>query len=87
MIRIIAIFSLLSFFSIMAVNADENAKRNVRYKSGKRIDFESLLIEGEKKKADYSVVTGNLGEEDLGLLKLRGDFNDFMAEDAKEEIQ
>ncbi|MFT6630176.1 MAG: hypothetical protein ACJAS4_000110 [Bacteriovoracaceae bacterium] len=71
----------------MAVNASENVKKTVRYKSGKRIDFESLLIEGEKKKADYSVVTGNIGEEDLGLLKLRDNFTDFMANDAKEEVQ
>jgi hypothetical protein len=87
MIRIISILSLLSFFSVMAVNASENVKKTVRYKSGKRIDFESLLIEGEKKKADYSVVTGNIGEEDLGLLKLRDNFTDFMANDAKEEVQ
>jgi hypothetical protein len=75
----------------MAVQAEETVKKNVkktvRYKSGKRIDFESLLIEGEKKKADYSVVTGNIGEEDLGLLKLRDNFTDQMANDAKEEIQ
>lgn len=92
MIRIIAILSLLTFFSVMAAaetkkSSKKEVKKTVRYKSGKRIDFESLLIEGEKKKADYSVVTGNLGEEDLGLLKLRENFNDTMASDFKEEIQ
>ena len=51
-----------------------------KYREGKKIDFESLLIEGQKKKPDYSVVTGNLGEKDLGLLKLRPDFLDTMAD-------
>ena len=86
MIRIIVISSLLCFFSYTTV-AKEGVKKTIRYKSGKRIDFESLLIEGEKKKADYSVVTGNIGEKDLGLLKLREDFVDLMVNDAKEEIQ
>jgi hypothetical protein len=58
-----------------------------RYKSGKRIDFESLLIEGEKKKADYAVVTGNLGEDDFGLLKFRENFLDLIAQDTQEEVE
>ena len=89
MIRIILIFSMLCFMASQAVAKEKNKK--VLYKSGKRIDFESLLIEGEKKKADYSVVTGNLGESDFGLLKFRSNFNDFMARDnhevVKEDIQ
>jgi hypothetical protein len=71
----------------LGVIAKEKTTKKVRYKSGKRIDFESLLIEGEKKKANYSVVTGNLGEKDLGLLKLRKNFNDFMEDDARENVQ
>ena len=63
------------------------AKKNIHYKKGKRIDFESLLVEGENKKPEMSVVTGNIGKKDLGLLKLRTDFNDFMANDAGENIQ
>ncbi len=86
MIRIISIFSLFSFLAFNAVSKDIS-KKKVRYKSGKRIDFESLLIEGEKKKADYSVVTGNLGETDFGLLKLRENFHDFMANDISEDIK
>ncbi len=83
--RIVAIFFLF-LFSISSYSADQKTK-NVRYKSGKHIDFQSLLIEGEKKKADYSVVTGNLGETDFGLLKLRENFHDFMALDHKEAIK
>ena len=57
-----------------------------KYREGKKIDFESLLIEGQKKKPDYAVVTGNLGEKDLGLLKLREDFIDKMTDDIGEEV-
>lgn len=62
-------------------------KEKLKYIKSKKIDFESLLIEGENKKPEISVVTGNLGEKDLGLLKLRENFNDFIADDAGEEIQ
>lgn len=83
MLKSIALILVMVSFSFFAKANDVN----VKYKSGKRIDFESLLIEGEAKKADYSVVTGNLGEEDFGLLRLRDDFTDMMAIDAQEEIQ
>lgn len=86
MIRIITTFLCLSLFSLSLI-AEEKKTSKPRYREGKKIDFESLLIEGQKKKADYSVVTGNLGEEDLGLLKLREDFLDTMADDASEEIE
>jgi hypothetical protein len=87
MARIIAIIGLLVVFSFSATAATNKKKVNVKYKQGERIDFESLLIEGEKKKADYSVVTGNIGEKDFGLLKLRDNFIDTMSDDAGEEIQ
>ncbi len=86
MIRIITVISILVFFSFSEVTFAKD-KKNVKFRQGKRIDFASLLIEGQKKKADYSVVTGNLGEIDMGLLKLREDFNDLMANDLQEEIQ
>ena len=72
-------------FNFSAIAKDSKAK--LKYKSGKRIDFKSLLIEGEKKKADFSVVTGNLGEEDLGLLKIRKDFTAEMQDEGKEAIE
>lgn len=75
---------------LVLISSDAWSKNEIKkpkYKSGKRIDFESLLIEGEKKKADYAVVTGNLGEDDFGLLKLREDFLDVMADDTQEEIK
>jgi hypothetical protein len=44
------------------------------------------LIEGENKKPELSVVTGNLGERDLGLIKTRENFLDYMINDAGEEL-
>jgi len=86
MIRIIFVLSLLTYFSLgQEAHSEEN--KTVKYRQSGRIDFESLLIEGQKKKADYSVVTGNLGEKDLGLLKLRDDFNDLMANDLGEDVK
>jgi hypothetical protein len=70
--------------SVFAVAA-ENSK-NVRYKKGKRLDFESLLVEGENKKPELAVVTGNLGEKDLSLLKLKENFQDENAVDYGEEV-
>lgn len=85
MIRIIVCLTLLLLFAFEAGAKEKNKKP--RFREGKKIDFESLLIEGQKKKADYSVVTGNLGESDFGLLKLRENFTDTMADDIGEEVQ
>ena len=63
------------------------SKKNVKYKSQGRIDFESLLIEGERKKPEMAVVTGNIGEKDSGLLKFRKDFLDIMAQDFGESVE
>lgn len=78
------IFILTLFFSLAVFAKQANKPK---YREGKKIDFESLLIEGEKKKPDYSVVTGNLGEQDLGLLKLRENFIDTMSVDASLEVE
>ena len=59
----------------------------IKYKDAGRIDFESLLIEGERKKPELSVVTGNIGEKDNGLMVIRKDFGDMMANDFGEVIQ
>ena len=78
----------ITIFSLNLILAYAKDKKDgVRYEKRKKIDFESLLIEGENKRPELSVVTGNLGEDDLGLLKLRENFHDMMADDAGEEIQ
>jgi hypothetical protein len=78
------IMTLLGFCLITVTNAKE---AGVKYKSGKKLDFEALLIEGENKKAEISVVTGNMGGDDLGLLKLREDFKDLNTHDSGEVIE
>lgn len=84
--KVLIILSVL-MFSAGVYAANKSEKTKVRYKKGGRIDFESLLIEGERKKPEMSVVTGNIGEKDTGLLKFRKNFNDMMAKDFGEKVR
>ena len=59
---------------------------NVRYKKGKDLDFEELLIQGQWKRPDIAVVTGNEGKDGNGLLKLRENFTDRIAVDFGETV-
>ena len=78
----------LVFCFLLSLNGfAKEGKSKVKYKKGKKLNFESLLIEGEQKKPEMSVVTGNVGEKDLGLLKLRKNFNDYMANSSGEKIK
>ena len=64
-----------------------DSKKGVKYRKGKKIDFESLLIQGEKKRAEILVVTGD-AEDDLGgLLRLRENFQDHQADDFGEDLR
>lgn len=65
----------------------ESKNVKIKYKESGRIDFESLLIEGERKKPEMSVVTGNIGEKDNGLMIFREDFKDMMANDFGEVVE
>jgi hypothetical protein len=80
-------FFLCLMLITLSFSAFADEAKNVKYREGKKIDFETLLIEGEGKKPELSVVTGNSGEKDLGLLKLRENFTDFIADDIGEEIK
>ncbi len=60
--------------------------KGVRYRKGKDVNFEELLIQGQLKRPEITVVTGNVGEGDDGLLRLRENFMDRIAEDVGEEI-
>lgn len=51
----------------------------IKYRETGRIDFESILVEGEKKKPEMAVVTGNVGEKDEGVMIMRSDFNESIA--------
>ena len=81
--RVSIIISML-FISTSSFAADSTKK--VRYSKGKRVDFESLLIEGQIKRPDISIVTGNMGESMNGLLRLRENFIDEIAKDVGEDI-
>lgn len=59
----------------------------VKYKAGKDLNFEQLVIEGQLKRPELSVVTGDSDENGNGLLRLRENFVDRMAEAAGEEAQ
>lgn len=91
--KIMVVSVFIGLFITSSVLAESTASntlmkgKNVHYKSQGRVDFESLLIEGERKKPEMSVVTGNIGEKDSGLLKFRKDFLDVMADDFGEKIQ
>ena len=71
---------------IFSLSAQESGKKSVRYTRGKKLDFESLLIEGHLKRPEISVVTGNAGDDDDGLLRLRKNFIDQIAMDAGESV-
>lgn len=77
---------LITALILLSLSTFSYGASTPKYREAGKIDFESLLIEGQKKKPDYSVVTGNLGEKDLGLLKLRTDFLDTMADTVGEEV-
>lgn len=86
--HIVILLSLILSSTVFAKNTEENKEGvKVKYKESGRIDFESLLIEGERKKPELSVVTGNTGEKDTGLMVFRKDFKDMMANDFGEVIE
>ena len=82
------------FTSQIALQANTEVKKEesvknvkVKYKESGRIDFESLLIEGERKKPELSVVTGNVGEKDSGLMIMRENFTDMMMNEFGEVVE
>lgn len=89
MIIFITLLTSLGAFAsdLPEAKKEETKTGKITYKGTGRIDFESLLIEGERKKPELSVVTGNIGEEDNGLMVMRKDFGDMMANDFGEVIE
>jgi hypothetical protein len=74
---------LVGMTSARAEDAVSNQK--VKYTEGKDVNFEELLIQGQLKRPDVSVVTGNVKEGADGLLRLRENFLDRVTSDAGEE--
>jgi hypothetical protein len=78
------------FFLTSITHAAKSApeeKQNVKYRKSKKINFETLLIEGQNQKGDLDVITGNVGDDGDGLLKLRKNFLDQIAVDAGEKVK
>jgi hypothetical protein len=74
----------------MAFATDSKTVRNkvgIRYKKSKTVDFESLLIQGERKRADILVVTGDADDDLGGLLRLRENFLDHQGQDFGEVVE
>lgn len=83
--KYLLIFSIVIPNLIMANTDAEKGK--VKFKNSKEINFEELLIQGQIKRPEISIVTGNENKEEDSLLKLRENFTDRMAMDFGEEIK
>jgi hypothetical protein len=79
---IVVLLMVVSGFSALA---EEATNSKVKYSAGKDVNFEELLIQGQLKRPDISVVTGNVKEGADGLLRLRENFLDRVTSDAGEE--
>jgi hypothetical protein len=89
------IFGLMSF-GISSAFADETshstttqfseAKPQVKYQAAKDVNFEEMLIQGQIRRPEISVVTGNTQQGADGLLRLRENFTDRIQMDAGEEL-
>jgi len=66
---------------------NQSSVSQVKYRSGKEIRFDELLIQGQMKRAELSVVTGDPWEVSDGLLRLRENFLDHASLDLSEEVQ
>lgn len=77
---------IFAALALAAPEASDPAQPRVRYKAGKDLNFEEILIEGQLQRPEVSVVTGQEEQDTNGLLRLREDFADRMAIDFGEAI-
>ena len=84
----VAVLSTFPFFgySSAEVTGPSVSNPGVKYKSGKDLNFEDLLIQGALKRPDLVVITGDLSQSSDELLSLRTDFLDRVTGDAGGEI-
>lgn len=70
-----------------SADADPTKAKKIKYKAGKQVDFDKQTIQGELRRPEISVVTGNDKTTDNGLLRLREDFVDRITAHAGEEVE
>ncbi len=70
-----------------STGARANAPAKVRYKKGKDIQFDELVIQGQAERPEATIVTGAVVEGGDGLVRLRENFVDRIASDYAEEVQ
>ena len=68
-------------------NAPKEPDAKVRYRSGKDVNFDELLINGQLKRPELTVVTGNTAQGTDGLLRLRENFIDQTQMDLGEQVE
>ena len=69
------------------IDAAKNPDAKIKYKAGKELNFEQLVIEGTLKRPEMAIVTGDADENGNGLLRLRENFQDRLTESAGKEVQ
>jgi hypothetical protein len=76
------------FVAAASLAADESSapKSGVKYRQQKDVNFEALLIQGQLKRPEVSVVTGNTPQGADGILRLRENFNDRIAAEIGQEV-
>lgn len=89
---ILTLFVLFGMIPLVTAHAVEETPAapkapTVKYTTGKDVDFEKLLIQGEIKQPEVSIVTGNIQQGTDGLLRLRENFTDRISMDGGEELQ
>lgn len=67
---------LTTCFTYADEDKSADTQKGVRYKKGKDVNFEDLLINGQLRRQDITVVTGNDTQTTDGLLRLRENFLD-----------
>lgn len=81
----ILFLSQFSFASEEKEKPQELQKSTIKYKSAKDINFEQLIIQGQLKRPEITVVTGNTDQGTDGLLRLRENFLDHASISIGEE--
>lgn len=94
MIKILmGVFFIQSFISPVFADIEKKVSetpsetpKNIKYKSSGDVNFEEMLIQGQIKRPELSVVTGNTSKGSDGLLRLRDHFIDRIQMDGGEEL-